>query len=59
MTCRDQHMQCLKEYIIQGWPEQEDQVQQAIRPYWIFKDDMAVIDGVIMKGRCIVAPEGL
>ena len=44
VTCQDQHMQCLKEYIIQSWPEHKDQVQD-IRPYCTFKDNMAVIDG--------------
>ena len=52
-TCQEQDMQCLGEYIIQGWPEKKDQIQQDIRPYWIFEDDMAVSDGVIRKGRHI------
>ena len=25
--------------------------------YWSFKDDMALIDGIIMKGRCVILPE--
>ena len=25
----------------------------------MFKDDIAVIDGIIMKGRCIIMPEEL
>ena len=29
----------------------KDQVQQDIRTYGSFRDDMAVIDGIIMKGR--------
>ena len=53
---QDQHMQCLKEYIIQGCPDHKEQIQQDIRPYWTFKDDMAVINGVIMKGRHIIVP---
>ena len=44
VTCQDQLMQCLKEYMIQGFPEHNDQVHQDIRPYLTFKDDMAVID---------------
>ena len=40
VNLQDQHLQCLKKYIIQGWPEHKDQVQQDIRPYWTFKDDM-------------------
>ena len=31
-----------------GWPDTEDQLHQDIRPYWSFKDDLAVIDGVVM-----------
>ena len=25
-----------------------------MRPYWPFKDDLAINDGIIMKGRCII-----
>ena len=28
-------------------------IQQRSRSYRTFKDDLAVIDGIIMKGRCI------
>ena len=45
VTSQDQHMQCSKEYITQGWPEHRDQIQQDIKSYWTFKDDVAVIDG--------------
>ena len=27
--------------------------------YWSFKDDMVVIDGITMKGRCVIIPEML
>ena len=37
-------MQCLKKYLLQGWPELKDQIPQDMRPYWTIKDDMAVID---------------
>ena len=47
------------EYVIQGWPENINQLSQDIRTYWMFRDDMAVIDGVVIKGRCIVIPEAL
>ena len=59
VTCQDQHMKSFKEYIIKGWPKHKYQVQQDIRLHQTIKDDMAVIDGVIMKGRHIVVPEVL
>ena len=44
VTCQEQHMQCLKGYIIKGWPEHKNEIQQDIRPYWTFKDDIAITD---------------
>ena len=56
-TAEDEHLQWLKCFIIAGWPESKDQQHQDIRPYWSFRDDMAVIDRIIMKGRCIIIPD--
>ena len=56
-TSQDDHLQLLKGYIIIGWPENKDQIPQDMRTYWTFLDDMAVIDGFIMKGRYVVIPE--
>ena len=56
-TTQDEHLQWLRGYIIAGRPEIKDQVQQDIWMYWSFRDDMAVIDGIILKGRHIIIPE--
>ena len=58
-SSQDHHLQCLKGYIIQGWPEGRDQIPQVFRTYWTFSGDIAVVDGVIMKGRCTVVPDVL
>ena len=50
-TSQDQHLQDLMEYIIQVWPESKNQLPQDIRTYWTFRDDMAVIGGVVIKGQ--------
>ena len=47
------------EYVIQGWPYNQNQLPQDIRTYWTFRDDMTVIDELVIKGRCIVIPEAL
>ena len=39
VTSQDQ--KCLKEYIIQGWPEHKDQIQD-IRPYWTWQSLMGL-----------------
>ena len=43
---QDKHLQNLKEHIIQGWPENNDQIPQDMRTYCTFQDDTAVNDGV-------------
>ena len=58
-TAQDEHLQMLRQYIIAGWPESKVHLHKDIRAYWSFKDDMAVIDGVIMNGRHIIIPEVL
>ena len=56
-TAQDEHLQWLQSLIISGQADTKDQLHQDIRPYWSLKDDLAVIDGVVMKGRHIIVPE--
>ena len=56
---QDEHPQHLKNIIITGWPNTKDQLHIDIRPYWSYKDDLAVIDSVVKKGRCIIIPQDL
>ena len=39
--------------------ERKNQLHIDIRTYWSYKDDMAVIDDVVMKGRDIAIPQDL
>ena len=56
---KDEHLQWLKNNIISGWPVTKDQLHLDIRPYWSYEDDLAVIDGIVMKGKCIIIPKVL
>ena len=58
-TVQDKYLQCLKNIIIAGWLNTKDEIHIAIRPYWSYRDDLAVINGVVMKGRCIIIPAEL
>ena len=57
-TCNGtgQTSQCLKIIIVTGWLSTKDELHRNIRPYWSYKDDLAVIDRVVMKGRHIIIP---
>ena len=56
-TSQDDVMKLLKEVIINGWPEKKDDVPVQIAPYFSFRDELTVHDGLIMKGERIVIPK--
>ena len=58
-TAQDNHFQCLKSFIIAGWPSTKDELHGDLRPYWSYRDKLAVIDGVVMEGRYILIPTNL
>ena len=55
-TERDPQMLMLKELIIQGWPKDIKQCPLPIRPSWNFRDELSIIDGIVVKGNHIVIP---
>ena len=58
-TKQDEHLQRLQWLIITVWPDAREQLHQDIKPCCSIKDDMLVIDGVIIKGRCVIIPKVL
>ena len=55
-SAQDEYLQCLKNIIITGWLSTKDDLHSDLRPYLSYTDDLAVINGVVMKGRCIIIP---
>ena len=53
---QDEHLQCLKNIVITGWLSTKNQIHIDIRPYWSYRDVLAVIDSVVMKDRYIIVP---
>ena len=55
----DNHLQQLTGIIITGWPDSRDELPVDLQPYWSYRDELAVIDGIILKARCIIVPNSL
>ena len=55
-TREDPVMQKLIRQIIRGWPESRAQCEYSLIPYWNFRDELSVIDGVVFKGSRVVIP---
>ena len=58
-SSEDSYIQKLKHFIITGWPDSKDEVSEELKPYWSYMDKLAVIDNVVLKGRCIIIPNSL
>ena len=56
---QDGHLQKLKNIIIAGWPDSKDETIAELKPYWSYRDKLGVIDGIILKGRCITIQNSL
>ena len=52
-------MLILKKLIIQGWPKDFKECPLLVRSYWNFRDELLIVDGVVVKGTCIVIPTKL
>ena len=52
----DNHLQQLKDIIITGWLDSRDELHADLQPYWSYRDELAVIDGIILKGKSIIMP---
>ena len=58
-STQDEHLQCLKSFIITDWPSTKDEWHADLKPYWAYRDELAVIDGIVLKERPIVIPASL
>ena len=53
-TASDPELNALKEVIHSGWPSTIQQVPVPLKPYWSFRDELAVEDGIAMKSHRII-----
>ena len=55
-TQADDELAILKHTIMQGWPKNIKQVPPELQPYWTFREEFTIEDGLILKGTRIVIP---
>ena len=55
-TQSDDELAILRHTIMQGWPKNIKQVPPEIQPYWTFREELTIEDGLILKGTRIVIP---
>ena len=55
----DPTLRILSDYIRTGWPKSMQDLDPTVKDYWCFRDELTILDGLIMKGNRIVIPSDL
>ena len=49
-TARDPVLAPLRDILVSGWPNTERKLPKLLKPYWSYRDELSIDDGVILKG---------
>ena len=55
----DTELQMLQMYVTRGLPQNKDDLEPTLDKYWPIWHDLAIINGVAMKGKQIITPFSL
>jgi transposase InsO family protein len=58
-TKSDATLAKLSDLIKHGWPKAIQEIDDDLKPYWCFRDELAVLDGLVMKHQRVVVPKAL
>ena len=58
-TSTDTTLRGLQQIVYQGWPDKISDLPQELRPYWSYRDEIGMSNGVLFKGRQVIIPEAL
>ena len=58
-TDKDAELHVLKMVISKGWPKKRSSLAPNLQPYWNYRDELTIEDGILMKGQKIIIPTSL
>ena len=56
-TRLDDELASLMHVIVNGWPETIKELAPALNPYWTFREELTVENGMVLKDTHIVVPK--
>lgn len=56
-TLRDTTLKTLSQVIFTGWPDDIKALPTCIRDFWGYRDELAIENGIVFKGRQVLIPE--
>ena len=57
-TKKNEILQDLKSVIQLGWPDEKKDLPSTLHPYFSYRDELSVYDGLVFKGERLVIPKG-
>ena len=58
-TQKDQELQLLTQQVKLGWPKKISEVDDKIKCYWSFREDITITDDILVKGHRIIVPKNM
>ncbi|CAC5382854.1 unnamed protein product [Mytilus coruscus] len=58
-TSKDGTLQTLTRLIINGWPDDKNEVPKKVFEYWNFRDEVSNVNGIILKREKIIIPASM
>ena len=56
-TEADEVLQKIKKLVKSGWPKRRRSLELVIRPYWGMRNDISIVDDLLMAGSRIIIPQ--
>ena len=56
-TVKDDELSLLKHIVTTGWPEWIREVPKEVQPYWMFREELTVEKGLLLKSTWIIIPK--
>ena len=53
-TAADPVMQALSSTIQHGWPKSKDDVPNALRHYWDYRDELSSVEGLLFRAQRLI-----
>ena len=50
-TAKDSSLMEIVRDVIEGWPVRRDQSSADVKPYWSYKEEISLINGILFKGE--------
>lgn len=53
---QDPELKMLQHFILTGWPDSMQDLPKEFHPYWSFRDELSILDGLTLKSNRVIIP---